>query len=171
MDLPRSPWYRRFWVVFLAANLVFASGLVAAVVALWPRAGPRPDKPVTTVAVEPQAGQVRSAGVEPTTTLSVSTTARLEPTVLWERRGSDAEVGELFTAPGRWRISWSFSCRSFAAYGGGNFKLFGTGNFKKVSVQRFAIRGSGSLLMTGGGRGRLIIESVCDRWVIKAIAA
>jgi hypothetical protein len=80
-------------------------------------------------------------------------------------------VGELFTAPGRWRISWSFSCRSFAAYGGGNFKLFGTGNFKKVSVQRFAIRGSGSLPMTGGGRGRLIIESVCDRWVIKAIAA
>jgi hypothetical protein len=171
LDLPRPPWYRRFSVLFLAANLVFASVLVAAVVALWPREAQRPDDPGTTLAVDPQAEQVRSEGVEPTTTLSVSTTARLEPAVLWERRGSDAEVGELFTAPGRWRISWSFSCRSFAAYGGGNFKLSGTGSFRKVSVQRFAVRGSGSLPITGGGRGRLIIESVCDRWAIKAVAA
>jgi hypothetical protein len=55
-------------------------------------------------------------------------------------------VGELFTAPGGWRINWSFGCRSFAAYGGGNFKLW----------IREASR-------------RLIIESVRDRWVIKAV--
>jgi hypothetical protein len=171
LEPPRSPWYRRFWVAFLAANLAFASLLIAAVVALWPRAAPRPDNPVTTVAVEPQAEQVRPEEVEPTTTLSVSTTARLEPAVLWQRRGSDSEVGELFTAPGHWRINWSFSCRSFAAYGGGNFKLSGTGSFTRVSVQRFAVRGSGSSSMTGGGRGRLIVESVCDHWVIKAVAA
>lgn len=157
MEPPRSPWYRRFSVLFVAANLIFASALVAALVALWPRAVPRPDDPMTTI--------------EPTTTLSVSTTAHLEPLVLWERRGSDAEVGEPFSAPGRWRISWSFSCPSFAAFGGGNFKLSGTGSFKKVSVQRVGVRGSGTLHMTGGGRGRLVIESVCDRWVIKAVAA
>jgi hypothetical protein len=36
VELPKPPWYRRFGVVFLAANLVVAAGLVAAVVALWP---------------------------------------------------------------------------------------------------------------------------------------
>lgn len=171
MEPPRSPWYRRFSVLFVAANLIFVSALVAAVVTLWPRAVPRPDDSATTVAVKPQAEPPMPAGVEPTTTLSVSTTAHLEPHVLWERRGSDAEVGEPFSAPGRWRISWSFSCPSFAAFGGGNFKLSGTGSFKKVSVQRVGVRGSGTLHMTAGGRGRLIIESVCDRWVIKAVAA
>jgi hypothetical protein len=40
-----------------------------------------------------------------------------------------------------------------------------------VAVQRFGVRGRGSLLVTGGGRGRLSIESVCDRWVVKAVAA
>jgi hypothetical protein len=170
LEPPRPPWYRRFSVVFLAANLIFASALVAAVVALWPRAAPRPGDPGTTVAVKPQAEPLMPEGVEPTTTLSVSTTARLEPGVLWARRGSDAQVGEPFSAPRRWRISWSFSCPSFAAFGGGNFKLSGTGDFKKVSVQRVGVRGSGTLRMTGGGRGRLIIESVCDRWVIKAVA-
>jgi hypothetical protein len=170
LELPRPPWYRRFSVVFLAANLIVASALVAAVVALWPRAAPRPHEPGSTVTAKPQAEPLMPEGVEPTTTMSVSTTARLEPGVLWERRGSDAQVGEPFSAPGRWRISWSFSCRSFAAFGGGNFKLSGTGDFKKVSVQRVGVRGSGSLRVTGGGRGRLIIESVCDRWVIKAVA-
>jgi hypothetical protein len=37
-------------------------------------------------------------------------------------------------------------------------------------VQRFGVRGSGTLNVTGGGRGRLTIESVCDRWVVKAVA-
>jgi hypothetical protein len=26
------------------------------------------------------------------------------------------------------------------------------------------------LRVSGGGRGRLIIESVCDRWMVKAVA-
>jgi hypothetical protein len=42
VELPKPPWYRRFGVVFLAANLVVAAGLVAAVVALWPPAAQRP---------------------------------------------------------------------------------------------------------------------------------
>jgi hypothetical protein len=79
-------------------------------------------------------------------------------------------VGELFEAPGRWRISWSFDCQSFAEHGGGNFKLFGAGDFEGVGVQRFGVRGSGNLLVVGGGRGRLIIESVCERWVVRAVA-
>jgi hypothetical protein len=66
---------------------------------------------------------------------------------------------------------WSFDCQNFANHGGGNFKLSGAGAFNKVAVQRFGIRGRGSLLVTEGGRGRLIVESVCDRWMVKAVAA
>jgi hypothetical protein len=167
VELPKPPWYRRFGVVFLAANLVVAAVLVAAVVALWPPAAPRPGDPATTAGAAPQAG---AHATDPDTILASSTTARLEPDVLWERRGSDAEVGELFAAPGRWRISWSFDCRSFAEHGGGNFKLSGAGDFEAVGVQRFGVRGSGKLLVAGGGRGRLIIESVCERWAVRAVA-
>ena len=125
---------------------------------------------VTTVAVEPLAEQLVPEGVEPATTLSVSTTARLEPAVLWERRGRDAEVGELFDVPNRWRISWSFSCRSFA-HTAGQLQALRHRELQEGFGAAVRFRGSGSLPVTGGGRGRLIIESVCDRWVIKAVAA
>ena len=168
MEVPKPPWYRRFGVVVLAANLVVAAVLVAAVVALWPRAAAqRPGAPATTAGVGRQAGQLLP---EPATILPTSTGARLEPGVLWQRRGSAGIAGGRFAAPGRWRVVWSFSCQSFAKYGGGNFKLSGAGDFAEVSVQRFGVRGRGVLQVTGGGRGRLIIESVCDRWTVKAVA-
>jgi hypothetical protein len=37
-------------------------------------------------------------------------------------------------------------------------------------VQRFAVRGSGTVTVAGGGRGRLVIETVCDRWTVTAMA-
>ena len=146
MQLPKPPWYRRFGVLFLAANL-----LVAAVVALWPPAAQRPGEPATTAVLGSQPGQVGSEDAAPAIVLSSSTTtAHPEPGVLWQRRGHDAAVGEFFAAPRRWRVIWSFDCRSFAAYGGGNFKLSGAGAFNKVAVQRFGVRGRGSLPVTGG---------------------
>jgi hypothetical protein len=169
LELPKPPWYRRFWVIFLALNLVFAVVLVAAVVALWPRAAQRPGDPAADAG--PQAEQVVPEGTEPATTLPAASTARLATGVLWQQRGSDAQVGELFAAPGRWRVVWSFNCQSFAEHGGGNFKLSGAGDFQEVSVQRFGVRGTGTVQVTGGGRGRLIVESVCDRWAVKAVAA
>jgi hypothetical protein len=102
--------------------------------------------------------------------LPTSTRARPEPGVLWQQGGRAGSVGGWFAAPGRWRVLWSFNCRSFAGYGGGNFKLSGAGAFAGVSVQRVGVRGRGVLRVTGGGRGRLIIESVCDRWTVKAVA-
>jgi hypothetical protein len=165
MELPQPPWYRRFWLVALAANVVVAAVLVAVVVALWPRAAPPP-----AIGEGPQAEAVVAEATEPDTALLTSTTGRLEPGVLWLRRGSDEHVGGLFAAPGNWRISWSFNCQSFAEYGGGNFKLSGAGDFQDVSVQRFGVRGRGTLKVTGGGRGRLVIESVCDQWAVKAVA-
>jgi hypothetical protein len=171
VELPKPPWYRRFGVVFLAANLAVAAVLVATVVALWPRAAAqRPSAPATTAGMRPQAGQLLPEGPEPAAILPTSTRARLAPGVLWQRRESAGSVSGRFAAPGRWRVVWSFNCRSFAKYGGGNFKLSGAGAFAEVSVQRFGVRGRGVLPVTGGGRGRLTIESVCDRWMVKAVA-
>ena len=172
VELPKPPWYRRFGVVFVAANLVVAAVLVAAVVALWPRAAAqRPSVPATTAGVGPQAGQLLPKGPEPATILPTSTTAHLERGVLWQRRGSAGSVVGRFAAPGRWRVVWSFNCQSFARYGGGSFKLSGAGAFAEVSVQRFGVRGRGVLQVTGGGRGRLTVESVCDRWTVTAVAS
>ena len=171
MEVPKPPWYRRFGVVVVAANLVVAAVLVAAVVALWPQPAQRPVAPATTARVGRQAEQVVPQGPEPATILTASTRARLEAGVLWQKRGGVGSVGGRFDAPGRWRVVWSFNCQSFAKYGGGNFKLSGAGDFAEVSVQRFGVRGRGVLPVTGGGRGRLTIESVCDRWTVKAVAA
>jgi hypothetical protein len=171
VESPKPSWYRRFGVVVLAANLVVAA-VLAALVALWPRAAAeRPGAPATTAGMRPQAGQLLPKGPEPAAILPTSTRTRLEPGVLWQRRGSAGSVSGRFAAPGRWRVVWSFNCRSFAKYGGGNFKLSGAGAFAEVSVQRFGVRGRGVLPVTGGGRGRLTIESVCDRWAVKAVAA
>jgi len=146
-----------------------AAVLVAAVVALWPQPAQRPVAPATTAGVGRQAEQVVPQGPEPATILTASTRARLEAGVLWQKRGGVGSVGGRFDAPGRWRVVWSFNCQSFAKYGGGNFKLSGAGAFAEVSVQRFGVRGRGVLPVTGGGRGRLRIESVCDRWMVKAV--
>jgi hypothetical protein len=170
VELPKPPWYRRFGVVVVAANLVVGAVLVAAVVALWPRAAQRPVVPATTAGVGPHAEQLLPDGPEPATILPTSTRARLASGVLWQRRGSVGSVGGRFDAPGRWRVVWSFDCQSFAKYGGGNFKLSGAGAFAEVSVQRVGVRGRGVVPVTGGGRGRLTIESVCDRWMVKAVA-
>jgi hypothetical protein len=170
VELPKPPWYRRFGVVFVAANLVVAAVLGAAVVALWPRAAQRPHAPATTAGVGRHAEPVVPQGPKPATILTASTRARLAPGVLWQQRGSVGSAVGRFDAPGRWRVVWSFNCPSFAKYGGGNFKLSGAGAFAEVSVQRFGVRGRGVLQVTGGGRGRLTIESVCDRWMAKAVA-
>jgi hypothetical protein len=92
VELPKPPWYRRFGVIFLAANLVVAAVLVAVVVALWPRAAQRPHAPATTAGVGHQAEQVVPQGPEPATILTTSTKVRLEAGVLWQKRG----------VPGRW---------------------------------------------------------------------
>src|SRR4029450_2160588 len=90
VELPKPPWYRRFGVVLLAANLVVAAVLVVAVVALWPRAAAkRPGAPAPPGGVGAQAGQLRPEGSEPAPVLPTSTRTRLEPGVLWQRRGSD----------------------------------------------------------------------------------
>jgi hypothetical protein len=170
VELSKPPWYRRFGVVVVAANLVVGAVLVAAVVALWPQPAQRPVAPATTAGVGRHADPVVPEGPESATILTASTGARLASGVLWQQRGSVGSVVGRFDAPGRWRVVWSFDCQSFAKYGGGNFKLFGAGDFAEVSVQRVGVRGRGVLQVSGGGRGRLTVESVCDRWMVTAVA-
>jgi hypothetical protein len=142
----------------LAANLVGAAVLVAAVVALWPRAAPRPVAPATTAGVGPQADQVVSGGPEPAAVLPTSTRARPAPGVLWQQGGAPGRSAGSSLPPGRWRALWSFNCRSFAKYGGGNVKLSGAGAFAGVSVQRVGVRGRGVL-------GSLVAAGPPDRRV------
>jgi hypothetical protein len=150
--------YRRMWLRILAVAVV-AVGVAGAVLG-W-QLGQPPASPA----------RDRTAATPPPTVSPSLTTAKQERGVLWQQTGSEPVARGWFSAPGRWRIVWSFDCQNFAAYGGGNFKLSGGGSFEQVSVQRFAVRANGTELVTGGGRGNLVIESVCARWTVKAIAA
>jgi hypothetical protein len=166
VQLPNPPWYRR-WSVILAGVIG-----VAAITALlgWrgmqQTASPSPTSQATSTTARQEATTTRSPvdQTEPTAATS-------RPGVLWEGTGSDTHRSRLFRAPPSWRIIWSFDCSDFAGGGGGNFKLSGDGAFADVQIQAFDVKASGSRSVTGGGYGRLIINSVCDHWKVQAVRA
>jgi len=174
LELPKPPWYRRVWMLNLAIAVVAVAVLVAATVALGSRrdrqANPTLVKGAAAATTQPDRAEPTPPPPPPPTTLSPRTTARAKLGVLWERSGSEGHYGGLFEVPNGWRLVWSFSCPSFASYGGGNFKISGEGRLDDVSVQRFAVKGRGTEHVAHGGRGRLVIETVCDRWTVKAMA-
>jgi hypothetical protein len=156
-------------------NLAIAAVVVAALVAATVVVGSRRDQRANPTMVNGGAAAttqpVRAETTQPATTLpSGTTTARAKLGVLWQKSGSEGHYGGLFEVPDRWRLAWSFNCQSFAKYGGGNFKISGEGKLDDISVQRFAVKGSGAVRVNGGGRGRLVIETVCERWTVKAMA-
>ncbi|HZA80147.1 MAG TPA: hypothetical protein VFC13_01570 [Actinomycetes bacterium] len=159
-QLPHSPWYRR-WSVILAGVIG-----VAAITALlgWRGlqqvASPSPTTSVPTTAAESPSSATRPA----------PSTSRETPEVLWRAEGSDSQRSRLFRAPDRWRIIWSFDCSAFPG-GQGNFKLTGEGAFDQVMIQAFDDEAEGSQPVRGGGSGRLVITSVCDRWEVQAVRA
>lgn len=168
LELPKPPWYRRVWMLNLAVAVVVVVVLVAATVLLGsrgePAAGPTT---VTSSAATTLEGDATQPSAPATT--APRTTAKAVG-ALWEKTGSDVHNGSVFEAPGSWHLLWSFDCHSFRPYGGGNFKVTGEGDFAGVSVQEFAVKRTGSRPVRHGGRGRLVIESVCDRWTVKAVA-
>jgi hypothetical protein len=171
-ELPRPPWYRQVWMLNLAIAVVVVAALVAATVVLGSRrdqrANPQMVKGVPSATT--QGDQTQTEPTQPPTTLPPRTTAKAKLGVLWQKSGREGYYGEQFEVPDGWRLAWSFNCQSFARYGGGNFKISGEGKLDRVSVQRFAVRGSGTVTVAGGGRGRLVIETVCDRWTVTAMA-
>jgi hypothetical protein len=168
--LPKPPPYRRIWWS-IPAVVVMLLVIGAAAVAVGWRLGQPPARPAPAATVQSApTAQNRTEAASPPTASPSPTTPKQEPGVLWQRTGSDIVTGDSFSAPRRWRIVWSFDCRNFAAYGGGNFKLSGQGAFQNLLVQRFAVKAHGTVRVTGGGRGNLEIESVCNRWTVRAIA-
>jgi hypothetical protein len=163
--LPSPPWYRR-WSVILAGVIVLAAfTALLGWRGLQQVASPSPTTPAPTT----------TAVAEPSTTSALNTqpapsTSRETPAVLWREEGSDSLRGRLFRAPERWRIIWSFDCSEFPG-GQGNFKLTGEGAFDQVMIQAFDDEAEGSQPVRGGGSGRLVITSVCERWEVQAVRA
>jgi hypothetical protein len=169
LEEPKPPWYRR-WMVDLAIVVVVVGAVVAGAV-VWSRAE-RTVSPATVTGVVANTTKQGSTEVTLAARTSPSrTSAAPQPGVLWEQSGSGVHSGTWFDAPAKWRIFWWFDCRSFAGHGGGNFKITSGGDFEPVGVQETAVSKRGSYRVTGAGRGRLVIESVCERWTVRAVAA
>jgi hypothetical protein len=162
--LPSPPWYRR-WSVILAGVIVLAAfTALLGWRGLQRVASPSPTTLApTTTAAEPPTTSVPNTQPAPST-------SRETPRLLWRGEGSDSLRGPLFQAPERWRIIWSFDCSDFPG-GQGNFKLTGEGAFDQVMIQDFNDEAEGSQLVRGGGSGRLVVTSVCERWEIQAVRA
>jgi hypothetical protein len=154
------PRYRP-WLVILAGVVVLAG---ASAFVGWrglqrvngPPATGSPARPTVTVPAPPPA--TRQA--PPAT----------PPGVLWQQSGSDQHRGSLFEATGRWRLAWSYDCSGPGSGGVGNFRLSGEGAFHQILIQRFELRARGSQSVSATGRGRLVVDSICERWTVRALA-
>jgi hypothetical protein len=163
MNLPNAPFYRRW--SFLLAGVI---GVAAITALLGWRGLQQIEQPTATTL---PATTVTSP--PPTTTPPTSYGPTSKPDdLLWQREGID--LGTITStelrAPYAWRIEWSFDCSNFKRYGGGNFKITGNGAFKDVDIQKVGVRASGTQRFTGGGSGRLLVESVCKRWSVRVLA-
>ena len=164
MELPNPPWYRR-WSAILAGVIVLSAGVAAAGLrGLQGVDGPGPT--VTTLASTTTV--TGTTATTPTTTRRPQST--LAPDVLWTETGSDNGKSRGFRAPSAWHIEWSFDCSNFKAHGAGNFKITGDGAFESIQIQEVDIEASGSRTYRLGGYGHLLVESVCDRWTVTAVA-
>jgi hypothetical protein len=163
MELPNPPWYRR-WSYILAGVIVLSAGVAAAGLRGLQDADPGPTgstlAPTTTVTST-------TAAASPTTRQPQST---LAPDILWTKTGSDNGKSRGFRAPPAWHIEWKFDCSNFKAHGGGNFKITGDGAFEDIQIQEVDIQASGSRTYRMSGYGHLLVESVCDRWTVTAVA-
>ena len=164
MELPNPPWYRR-WSVILAGVI----GVAAVVALLGLRGLQGVSSSETTVTTLASTTTVTSttAAVVPTTSQPQST---LAPDVLWTKTGSDNGKSRLFRAPSAWHIEWSFDCSDFNKVDGGNFKITGDGALKDIQIQEFDVGASGSRTYNMSGFGHLVVESVCGRWTVTAVA-
>jgi len=164
MELPTPPWYRR-WSVILAGVIVLAIGVAGVGLAGFRNVG-GPDPTVTTLA--PATTVTTTTTPAPPTTRKPQSTLPAE--VLWTGSGSDVGKSRGFRAPPSWHIEWMFDCANFRKFGGGNFKITGDGAFENIQIQEFDTGASGSRTFSRGGYGHLLIDSVCRRWTVTAVA-
>ena len=165
MELPNPPWYRR-WSAILAGVIVLSAGVAAA--GLRGFQGANSETTVTTLASTTTT--TGAAAAAPTTTTRPLETTVTSSDVLWTKTSSDNGRSRLFRAPSAWHIEWSFDCSNFKAHGAGNFKITGDGAFEDIQIQEVDIEASGSRTYRVSGYGHLLVESVCDRWTVTAVA-
>ena len=162
MELPNAPFYRR-WSFILASVI----GLAAITALVGWRGLQQVDPPAAAVTTLP------ATITGPTTTLPPSSIvpSSKPADVLWSREAKDVStlMSEGFRAPSVWRIEWSFDCSNFKRYNGGNFKITGNGAFGQIQIQVFDIKASGTRTFNRSGYGRLLVDSVCKRWKVKAL--
>jgi hypothetical protein len=165
MELPNPPWYRR-WSAILAGVIGLAA--VVALVGLLGLRGIDGDDPEPTAANLPTTTVTSTTAAPPTSTEQSRTT--VDPDVLWADTGSDNGKSPGFRAPSAWHIEWTFDCSNFKAHGFGNFKITGDGAFEDIQIQKVDVAASGSETYHLAGYGHLVVESVCDRWTVTAVA-
>ena len=163
MELPNPPWYRR-WSVILAGVIVLSAGVAAAGLRGLREVDPEP----TVATLAPTTSVTSTTAAAPTTARQQQST--LAPDILWTKTGSDNGKSRGFRAPPAWHIEWSFDCSNFKAHGAGNFKITGDGAFEEIQIQEVDIEASGSRTYRLSGYGHLLVESVCDRWTVTAVA-
>ena len=163
MELPNPPWYRR-WSVILAGVIVLSAGV--AMLGLRGLQGASSTETTVTTLASTTTVTSTTAGAVTTTRRAPST---LAPNVLWTKSSSDNGKSRLFRAPSAWHIEWSFDCSDFNK-DGGNFKITGDGALQDIQIQEFDVRASGSRTYNMSGFGHLVVESVCGRWTVTAVA-
>jgi hypothetical protein len=164
MELPNPPWYRR-WSVILAGVIVLSA--VVALLGLRGLQGASSSETTVTTLASTTTVTSTTAAVVPTTRQAPST---LASNVLWTKTSSDNGKSRLFRAPAAWHIEWTFDCSDFNKVDGGNFKITGDGALKDIQIQEFDVGASGSRTYNMSGFGHLIVESVCGRWTVTAVA-
>jgi hypothetical protein len=162
MELPTAPFYRR-WSVILAGVIG-----VAAIVALIGWQGFREaDGQTTTSTTVPSTTQPPPSTTEPP---SSSDPTSKPKEVLWEASESTPTNSQGFQATTGWRLEWSFDCDNFKQHGGGNFKITGDGAFRQIQIEYTEVRGGDNRTYRNGGFGHLVVESVCQRWTVRALS-
>jgi hypothetical protein len=162
MDLPRAPFYRRW--SFILAGII---GLAAVTALVGWRGLQQVDPTPTTASTLPVTTVTAAPTTEPPTSVATSKPA----TALWSQDGADlgTTTSPGFRAPPVWRIAWSFDCSNFKKLGGGNFKITGNGAFSRIQIQEYDVKASGTRTFTRGGFGHLLVDSVCERWSVRAL--
>lgn len=89
------------------------------------------------------------------------------PVVLLELSGSGTKTTQKFTANGDWDLEWSYDCSSFGQ--AGNFQVFPDGPGFLAPVNQLDTQGSGVEHYHSGGEYFLTVNSVCNKWTIKAV--
>jgi hypothetical protein len=162
---PDTPFYRRW--SFLLAGVIG----MAAVVALlgWQGFADVGSSPTTTVT--PPTTTVPPTTQPPPTSLNSTSKPSA---VLWEavERRVSSFRSETFRAPEAWRITWAYDCSNFAPHGAGTFKITGSGSgaFGNIQIDKTDVRANGTETIRGGGTGRLNVETVCERWTVRALS-